>query len=59
MKIGDHSFVGAGSVILNGLKVGRHATIGAGAVVIRDVPDGVTVVGNPARALPARGSETT
>ncbi len=58
VKIGDHSFVGAGSVILNGLKVGRQVTIGAGAVVIRDVPDGVTVVGNPARALPTRGSES-
>lgn len=54
VTIGDHTFVGAGSVILNGLKVGRRATVGAGAVVIRDVPDDVTVVGNPARALPPR-----
>jgi sugar O-acyltransferase (sialic acid O-acetyltransferase NeuD family) len=59
VRIGDHTFVGAGSVILNALKVGRHVTIGAGAVVIRDVPDEVAVVGNPARVLTARGSEAT
>jgi acetyltransferase EpsM len=59
VKIGDHSFVGAGSVILNRVKVGRRVTIGAGAVVIRDVPDEVTVVGNPARALPPRSSQAS
>jgi sugar O-acyltransferase (sialic acid O-acetyltransferase NeuD family) len=59
VTIGDHTFVGAGSVILNGLKVGRRVTIGAGAVVIRDVPDDVTVVGNPARALPAKAVAAT
>ena len=59
VKIGDHSFVGAGAVILNGLKVGRRVTVGAGAVVIRDVPDGATVVGNPARVLASKGSDAT
>jgi sugar O-acyltransferase (sialic acid O-acetyltransferase NeuD family) len=59
VKIGDRSFVGAGSVILNRVKIGRRVTIGAGAVVIRDVPDEVTAVGNPARVLPLRGSQTS
>lgn len=59
VKIGDHTFVGAGAVVLNGLTVGRRVTVGAGAVVIRDVPDDVTVVGNPARALPPRAAIAT
>lgn len=34
-----------------GLRIGRWAVVGAGAVVVRDVPDGATVVGIPARAI--------
>jgi sugar O-acyltransferase (sialic acid O-acetyltransferase NeuD family) len=49
--IEDGAFVGLGAVIINGVRVGRRATVGAGAVVVRDVPDDVTVVGNPARPL--------
>ncbi|HYD44620.1 MAG TPA: NeuD/PglB/VioB family sugar acetyltransferase [Phenylobacterium sp.] len=53
-QIGDEAFVGLGALIIGGVKVGRRATVGAGAVVIRDVPEGVTVVGNPARPLPPK-----
>lgn len=43
--------VGAGAVLLPGLRVGAGAMVGAGAVVTHDVPDGATVVGNPARIV--------
>ena len=43
--------IGAGAVILPGVTIGENAVIGAGSVVTKDVPDGVTVVGNPARRL--------
>jgi acetyltransferase-like isoleucine patch superfamily enzyme len=43
--------IGSGAVILCGLTIGEGAMVGAGAVVTRDVPDGETVVGNPAGLL--------
>lgn len=48
-KIGRRSFIGIGSTILDHITVGRESIVGAGAVVIRNVPDGVTVVGVPAK----------
>ncbi|HEY3800380.1 MAG TPA: NeuD/PglB/VioB family sugar acetyltransferase [Caulobacteraceae bacterium] len=51
VTIGDNCFIGLGALIINRLTVGRGATVGAGAVVVRDVPEGATVVGNPARVL--------
>jgi acetyltransferase-like isoleucine patch superfamily enzyme len=43
--------IGANATILPGLTIGEGAMVGAGAVVTKDVPPGVTVVGNPARIL--------
>lgn len=51
VTIGARTLVGLGARVLPGITVGVDAVIGAGAVVIRDVPDGETVVGNPARPL--------
>ncbi|MGE0601076.1 MAG: acetyltransferase [Dehalococcoidia bacterium] len=47
--VGDSAFIGAGAVVLPGKRIGVGAVVGAGSVVTRDVPDGVTVSGNPAR----------
>jgi len=41
--------IGAGAIILPGLRIGEGAMIGAGSVVTRNVPDGETWLGNPAR----------
>ena len=43
--------IGAGAVILPGVSIGKYAMIGAGAVVTKNVPDGATVVGNPAHRM--------
>lgn len=40
-----------GATVLPHVRVGRDAVVGAGAVVTKDVPDGETVVGIPARPL--------
>jgi CBS domain-containing protein len=36
-------------VVRDGITIGKWARVGAGSVVVSDVPDGATVVGNPAR----------
>jgi len=47
----NQCWVGAGASIRQLLEVGMDAVVGMGAVVTKDVPPGVTVVGNPAREL--------
>ena len=47
--IEEYASLGAGAVLLPGVKVGAYAMIGAGAVVTRDVEAFALVVGNPAR----------
>lgn len=47
--IGDHAFIGSGTMLVAPVTVGAGARIGAGAVVTRDVPDGALVYGVPAR----------
>ena len=43
--------LGSGAIVLGGIRIGRDALVGAGAVVTRDVEPGLTVAGNPARAM--------
>lgn len=50
-EVGDYSFIGMGALIKNKIKVGKNVTVGMGAVVTKDVPDGETWIGNPARKL--------
>jgi len=51
VTIGENTFVGANSVIKQGVVVGKNVIIGAGSVILQNVPDNVTIVGNPARIL--------
>lgn len=43
--------IGAGAVLLPGIRIGANAMVAAGAVVTRDVPANTCVVGNPARVM--------
>lgn len=49
VRVGASTLIGAGSVVLQGLRVGGGSVVGAAACVTRDVPQGSTVVGVPAR----------
>lgn len=49
VSVGAFSTIGIGSSIINNVFLGSHVTVGAGSVVLRDLPDGVTAYGSPAR----------
>jgi sugar O-acyltransferase (sialic acid O-acetyltransferase NeuD family) len=56
VAVGDDAYIGTGAVLRQGtperpMHVGARAVVGMGAIVTRSVADGVTVVGNPARAM--------
>lgn len=47
----DQVFIGPGAVIIDGVKIGKASKIGANAVVKKDIPEGVTAVGVPAKII--------
>ncbi len=53
--IGENGWIGAGAIILDGVKLGKGVIVGAGAVVTKDAPDYAVLAGSPARILRMRG----
>ena len=53
-KIGDRAFVGVDTMLVAPVKLGTESRTGAGSVVTKDVPDGATAVGVPARVVKRR-----
>lgn len=51
VTVGDGSFLGTGCRVIDGIHIGANVMLGAGATAIRDLPDGVTAVGVPARII--------
>jgi sugar O-acyltransferase (sialic acid O-acetyltransferase NeuD family) len=51
VTVGPGAFIASHAVILPDVKIGAGATVGAGSVVVKDVPDGATVFGVPARQI--------
>ena len=51
VKVGARSWIGIGASVIQQVRIGSDVTVGAGAAVVRDLPDGVTAVGVPARVL--------
>ena len=53
VQVGDRSWIGIGASVIQQVCIGADVTVGAGAAVLRNLPDGVTAVGVPARSIPS------
>ena len=51
VKVNKGANIYTAASIIPSVEVGSQAIVGAGSVVIRDVPDNVTVAGNPAKVM--------
>lgn len=51
VTVGDNVYFGIGVKVIGPVHIGNNVTIGANAVVTKDIPDGATVVGVPARII--------
>ena len=58
-QIGDGAFVGVDTMLVAPVKLGKGARTGAGSVVTRDVPDGATAVGVPARVVRRKSASSS
>lgn len=52
--IGNHCWIGAGAIIMPGVKINDYACVGAGSVVTSHVPSRAIVAGNPAKIIKYR-----
>jgi bifunctional UDP-N-acetylglucosamine pyrophosphorylase / glucosamine-1-phosphate N-acetyltransferase len=57
--IGKQAFIGSDTMLIAPVTIGDSARTGAGSVVTRDVANGDTVVGVPARKLPAQRDQAS
>lgn len=51
VSIGEGTWIGAGSTVIQGIHIGRNCFIGAGSVVVGDIPDDSFCFGNPCRVI--------
>lgn len=52
----DNVMLGMNSTLLGRIKIGKNAKVGAGSVVTHPVPEGATVIGNPAKIIAVNGN---
>jgi sugar O-acyltransferase (sialic acid O-acetyltransferase NeuD family) len=57
IEAGEGVLIGMGATVMSQRRVGAWATVGAAALVTRNVPAGVTVVGQPAREVGRSGNQ--
>jgi len=51
VKIGDHSWIGAHTIIMPGVELGEFCVVAAGSFVDKSFPAGSVIGGNPAKLI--------
>ncbi|SCJ99915.1 Galactoside O-acetyltransferase [uncultured Clostridium sp.] len=51
VHIGNNVWIGAGAIILPGVKIGDNTVIGAGSIVTKDIPANVVALGSPCKVF--------
>lgn len=51
ITVGDNVWIGTGVHVMPGVTIGNNVVIGGGSVVVKDIPDNVVAVGNPAKVI--------
>lgn len=54
ISVGDNVWIGASSLLLQGIRIGDDSVVGAGSIVTRGVGSGEIVAGNPAKKIGER-----
>jgi len=49
--IKNGAWIASGVIITGPVTIGENSVIGSGSVVVKDIPDSVLAVGNPARVV--------
>lgn len=57
--VGDNVIIGSGAKVLGAIYIGSNSKIGANSVVLKDVPEGATAVGIPAKNIVKEKEEVT
>ena len=55
--VGDNVIIGSGAKVLGAIYIGSNSKIGANSVVLKDVPEGATAVGIPAKNIVKKKEE--
>jgi sugar O-acyltransferase (sialic acid O-acetyltransferase NeuD family) len=51
VKVGEGTWIGAGTTVIPGIEIGAWSVIGAGSTVVRNIESNVTAVGCPCKVI--------
>lgn len=53
-RIGQHTAISIGAVLIHGIHIGEHSVIGAGSLVMKSIDSNIVAYGTPAKAIRQR-----